>query len=79
MSAPEPLWVREDRVNEVLREALHYAVQNGGNVAKSVAWDVSHYFRKNLASAIEAPSGVETAQTGSTEGESAAPERGDAQ
>jgi hypothetical protein len=32
-----------------------------------------------LASAIEAPSGVETAQTGSTEGESATSEAGDAQ
>jgi hypothetical protein len=31
------------------------------------------------ASAIEAPSGVETAQTGSTEGESATSEAGDAQ
>jgi hypothetical protein len=32
------------------------------------------WFDSHLASAIEAPSGVETAQTGSTEGESAVPE-----
>jgi hypothetical protein len=39
-----PVSITVDRVFELLNDALLYAIEKGGNKAKSVAWDTKHHF-----------------------------------
>ncbi len=44
------LWFRETLVASALRDALYYAVENGGDPAKAFAWDVNCRFWQFLRS-----------------------------
>jgi len=44
----EPVSITVDRVFELLDEALNDAIEKSGNKAKSVAWDVRGYFRREI-------------------------------
>jgi hypothetical protein len=41
-------WFREDRVVSALKTALDHAVEQGGQEAKSVAWDVWGNFIREI-------------------------------
>jgi hypothetical protein len=73
-----PVSITVDRIFEMLSGALAYAVKNGGNAAKSVAWDVNHYFTEEIghyrSSAIAIEARSDATGTGAAEGESADPQ-----
>jgi len=44
----QPVSVTVDKVFEILHEALNYAIEQSGENAKAVAWDVNAHFVKEI-------------------------------